>query len=123
MAANPRAVVLAAWIFCVNCGFAIYNTLDPFDFAMPLLVDAAMINQTAMAANMSTVSGLGIAEAVMGINVFLQIMLGPLTLVPTILVMIGVTGVINWCLTGITWFVYAMFMVQLLTSRLFKVMA
>ena len=123
MSANPRAIVVATWIFCVNCGFAIYNTLDPFHFALPLLVDAAMINQTAMASNMTAVSGLGIAEAVMGINLFLQIIIGPLTLVPTILTMIGVTGIINWCLTGTTWFIYIMFMVQLLTGRIFKVIS
>ena len=121
MAASPRALVVAAWIFSVNCGFAIYNTLDPFHFAMPLLVDAAMINQTALAANATSVSGLGIAEAVMGINLFLQILVGPLTLVPTILSMIGVVGIINWCLTGVTWFIYIVFLVQLLSGRIFKV--
>ena len=120
--AAPRAVLVAGWIFCVNAAFAIFNTLDPFDFNMPMMVDSAMINTTAQAANTTALSGFGIAEAVAGFNMFVQLILGPLTLVPTLLNMIGVIGIVNWVLTGLVWFMYAMFIFQILTGRMFKVM-
>ena len=119
---SPRAITIAVWIFSINACFAIFDYLDPFSFGMHFGVDMGLINSTAQAANITSVSGFGIAEAVLAFNMFINLILGPLMLVPTILNIIGVVGLINWIITGSVWLIYAIFIVQLLTGRLFKVM-
>ena len=119
--ATPRSLLIAIWIFCVNFCYAIFNQLDPFNLHMELAYSQELISSATSAANQTGyVTGWGVAEAVQAFNMFIDIILGPLTLVPTLLNSLGVTGLINAGLTGVVYFMYAVLIFQLLTGRMLR---
>jgi hypothetical protein len=53
----------------------------------------------------------------MALNLFIDLILGPFRLAPQLMSMIGITGVINYILSGCVWLVYGYFIFQLVTGR------
>lgn len=112
-----RGLTIAIWIFAVNAMFTILKSVNPFGTEMDYSLGTELINATAESAAVSEISFLGITEIVMVLNLFLDLILGPFTLAPQLMSMIGITGVVNYVLTGCLWMVYGYFIFQLVTGR------
>ncbi len=112
-----RGLTIAVWIFAVNAVFTIFNEISPFLTELDYSLGNELIDQAAGAAAVSEVSFLGSAEIVHALNIFLDLILGPFRLAPQLMAMIGVTGILNYTLTGCIWLVYGYFIFQLVTGR------
>ncbi len=112
-----RGLTIAVWIFCVNAMFTILHSIPPFT-VMDYSLGDELINASQTGAGFSSeISFLGVPEIVNALNVFLDLILGPFTLAPQIMSMIGITGIVNGVLTGCLWLAYGWFVFQLVTGR------
>jgi hypothetical protein len=112
-----RGLTIAVWIFAVNAVFTILNEINPFASELDYTLGNELIDLAAGTGAVSEVSFLGAAEIVHALNIFLDLILGPFRLAPQLMAMIGVTGVLNYTLTGCIWLVYGYFIFQLITGR------
>ena len=113
----PRGLTIAIWVFAVNAMFTILKQINPFTTDLDYTIGSELINATTNSSVVGDVSFLGTAEILNSLNLFIDLILGPFTLVPQIMSMIGITGIVNTVLTGCIWFVYAYFIFQLITGR------
>ncbi len=117
-----RSLTLAVWIFCVNAVFTIFKSIDPFNSALDYTLGDEIID-TALAAQDTAgggILGLGITEILLALNTFLDLILGPLTLIPQLMTMIGITGVLLYVITASVWMVYGIFVFQLIAAKPLK---
>lgn len=113
-----RALTIAVWIFAVNATFTVLKVLNPFDTALDYTLGTELIDGAIdSSAVVTEVSFLGVSEIVQGLNIFLDLILGPFRLAPQIMTMIGIPDVITYILTGCIWLVYGYFIFQLVTGR------
>lgn len=112
-----RGLTIAVWIFAVNAVFTILNETNPFSSELDYTLGNELIDLAAGTGAVSEVSFLGAAEIVHALNIFLDLILGPFRLAPQLMAMIGVTGILNYTLTGCIWLVYGYFIFQLITGR------
>lgn len=115
-----RGLTLAVWIFCINLMFAIFESVNPFGVEFSFYLGDELITTAEATQNVTSVSFLGIPEMVMATNLFFSLLLGPLKLVPAILNLIGVTGTVNWAISGCVWVIYGWTMFQLITGKMLK---
>lgn len=115
--ASARGLTVAVWIFCINATFTIFNQLDIFGAGLDYTLGDEMLNVTAAAPELSF---LGVAEIVNALNVFIDLILGPFTLMPQLLGMVGISGILNSTLCAAVWLIYGWFVFQLITGRSLK---
>lgn len=111
---SARGLTVAVWIFCINATFTIFNQLDIFGAGLDYTLGDEMLDVTATAPELTF---LGVAEIVNALNVFIDLILGPFTLMPQLLGMIGISGVLNSTLCAAVWLIYGWFVFQLITGR------
>lgn len=111
-----RGLTIAVWVFCLNVTFTVLNQINPFKTSLDYSLGLELI-ESASAGTVTSLSWLAIPEIVNAINVFIQLILGPFTLVPQLMEMLGISGIINTGLTGCVWLVYGWFMFQLISGR------
>lgn len=115
-----RGLTVAVWVFAVNAMFTILKSIDPFNSPLDYTLGTELINTSVEVAAVQEVSFLDPSTIIMIMNLFLDLILGPFRLVPQLMSMIGITGVINYTLTGCVWMIYGYFLFQLVTGRVLK---
>ena len=108
-----RGLTIAVWIFAVNAMFTILKAINPFKTELDYTLGTELINASAT----TEISFLDPGTIVMMLNTFLDLILGPFTLAPQMMSMIGIPGIIIYPLTGCLWMIYSYFLFQLVTGR------
>lgn len=113
-----RGLTVAVWVFCVNVMFTVFKNAKILAPEADYTLGEEMLNTTLQIGEAGTeLSFLGVAEIVNALNVFIDLILGPFTLAPQIMSMIGITGLLNNTLTACLWLIYGWFIFQLITGR------
>jgi len=115
-----RGLTIAVWVFSLNVMFTIFRSINIFDTELDYSLGTEMINTTTNVSAIQEISLLDPGTIIMILNTFLDLILGPFRLIPQLMAMIGITGVINYTLTGCVWMVYGYFLFQLVTGRALK---
>lgn len=121
----PRAITVTIYIFCMNITFMLIEIARPFHIDLSLFSgDWKLVNDSVvMAANMNQTGGFGLfgLPGVMFsmLDLFITLILGPLKLVPTFLGLVGFDLLTIWIISSLVWVVYIIFVVQLITGRVF----
>ena len=113
-----RGLTIAVWVFCINLLFTILASVNPFGLTHNFVLGTEIVDVAYSSQNVTEVSALGVGEIVMGVNLLLSLLLGPLTLVPTLLNLIGIVGIVNWALTACVWVIWSYTLVQIVTGRM-----
>ena len=111
-----RGLTIAVWIFAVNAMFTILKAINPFKTELDYTLGTELINST-IDTTTTEISFLDPGTIVMILNTFLDLILGPFTLAPQLMSMIGIPGIIIYPLTGCLWMIYSYFLFQLVTGR------
>lgn len=117
-----RSLTLAVWIFSVNAVFTVFKSIEPFNSGLDYtlgneMIDAALAAQDTAG---SGILGLGLTEILLALNTFLDLILGPITLIPQLMTMIGITGILLYVITASVWMVYGIFVFQLISGKPLK---
>lgn len=115
-----RGLTLAVWVFCLNVSFVVFQATNPFGIDLQFGFGSALMDMAMGTSKVTGISFLGIPEMVMAINLFFSLILGPLLLVPDIMNLIGITGIINTCLTACVWLIWGWFIFQIISGRMLK---
>lgn len=113
-----RGLTIAVWVFCLNLMFTAFTAIDPFGAAVDYGLGSELIGTVTNSSSITEVTDLGVGEMIMVTNLFITLLLGPLTLVPTILNLIGITGILQLILSAAVWVTYGWTMYQLITGRM-----
>ena len=111
-----RGLTVAVWIFAVNAMFTILKAINPFKTELDYTLGTELINST-IDTTTTEISFLDPGTIMMMLNTFLDLILGPFTLAPQMMSMIGIPGIIIYPLTGCLWMIYSYFLFQLVTGR------
>ena len=111
-----RSWTIAGYIFAINASFAILSAIQPFGTVelMVFGVDTIPIDPTTT----TQIGGLDLVDMVAAINLFLTLLVGPLTVLPMMLSALGITGVMATVVVLIGWITYGLAIVQLVTGRM-----
>ena len=112
-----RGLTIAVWIFAVNAMFTILKAINPFKTELDYTLGTELINSTIDTSTTAEISFLDPGTIVMMLNTFLDLILGPFSLAPQLMAMIGIPEIINYTLTGCIWLIYSYFLFQLVTGR------
>ena len=112
-----RGLTIAVWIFAVNAMFTILKAINPFKTELDYTLGTELINTSINTSTTTEISFLDPGTIVMMLNTFLDLILGPFTLAPQLMSMIGIPGIIIYPLTGCLWMIYSYFLFQLVTGR------
>ena len=112
-----RGLTIAVWIFAVNAMFTILKAINPFKTELDYTLGTELINTSINTSTTTEISFLDPGTIVMMLNTFLDLILGPFTLAPQMMSMIGIPGIIIYPLTGCLWMIYSYFLFQLVTGR------
>lgn len=112
-----RGLTIAVWIFAVNAMFTILKAINPFKTELDYSLGTELINTSINTSTTTEISFLDPSTIVMMLNTFLDLILGPFTLAPQLMSMIGIPGIIIYPLTGCLWMIYSYFLFQLVTGR------
>jgi len=112
-----RGLTIAVWIFAVNAMFTILKAINPFKTELDYTLGTELINASIDTSTTTEISFLDPGTIVMMLNTFLDLILGPFTLAPQLMSMIGIPGIIIYPLTGCLWMIYSYFLFQLVTGR------
>lgn len=115
-----RGLTIAVWIFAVNAMFTILKAINPFKTELDYTLGTELINSTIDTSTTTEISFLDPGTIVMMLNTFLDLILGPFTLAPQLMSMIGIPGTIIYPLTGCLWMIYSYFLFQLVTGRVLR---
>ena len=127
MVHTPRSLLIAGWLLCVNAAFTIFNELDPFNANMPIGVDTTVLNSTFS----SAMSYVGVTSsgpfallwnAVGALDIVLNLFLGPMTLLPNLLGVLGVTGTQGTVIMVVAFSMWGLLMFQILVKPLTDVL-
>ena len=114
-----RGLTIAVWIVSVNALFTILKAINPFQTELDYTLGTELIDST-IETTTTEISFLDPGTIVMMLNTFLDLILGPFTLAPQLMSMIGIPGVIIYPLTGCLWMIYSYFLFQLVTGRVLR---
>ena len=121
---TPRAILTAIYVWGINATFVILNEISPFQHQAEISVNWQIINSTAIWGNQTAVSGIGLFgllnEFVHIINIGFELILGPFTLVPTLLDIATVTGTMRTIIIAAIWIPWALFLLGFITGRALK---
>ena len=115
-----RGLTIAVWIFAVNAMFTILKAINPFKTKLDYTLGTELINTSINTSTTTEISFLDPGTIVMMLNAFLDLILGPFTLAPQMMSMIGIPGIIIYPLTGCLWMIYSYFLFQLVTGRVLR---
>ena len=122
----PRAITIAVWVWSINAMTLILNSIDPFHAGLTIGADFSLINQTALAANITATQGAGafglLLEFFNVVNLFFQLLLGPFIYLPDLLNIIGVTGIIHTVIIAAVWIPWCWILLGVITGRALKEM-
>lgn len=110
-----RSYTVAGLIFAIHASFVILASIAPFGAIDVLggyeILPVDLESET-------QIGGLDIVDMVGSINLFLTLLIGPITVLPLILSGLGITGVLAGTLTTIAWIIYGLALVQIVTGRM-----
>ena len=118
-----RAVTLAIWVWSINAMIVIMNSVNPFHATFVLDASMDLINSTAAAANITSVSGIGLFgllfEFVGIINLLFQLVLGPFIFIPSLLNLLGIesTNILHSVIVGASWILWGFLLFGVITGR------
>ena len=124
MSAYPRAVQLAVAIWCINLMCVIVNNIEIFHGQPEIGMNWALVNTTLSWGNITATSGIGafgiLLDFVNILNLFIQLILGPFILVPSILDIVGITGIMRIAIIAMVWIPWSIFLFGMITARALK---